>query len=169
MSQIRRFKFRAPPGAQLDFATLVMRELTNADRPTISLRAQRTIQPALADNGTMQIMQEQYEAQRLSLCEVDGHVIHDTVPFDEFDAWSVRSMRYVQAFFAKVNGVREDALEGALLGAEEISALPPPAGGDALSGLLVNVSGTNGSVSPGTSADSPGPNTSASPGQTPGR
>lgn len=94
-----------------DIRSFTMRELDGNDEIEASIWAEKNVPPAQSQSPLAMMAQEQKEAIRLSLVEVDDVPITPGVPYMDMDHWSMRTMRFVRQAFGITNGVEEDELK----------------------------------------------------------
>lgn len=125
--------FKLPKGCSI--REFEMRELTAEDE----LEAARMVDAKLVGaekNSVMLVMAaERKEAERMSLVSVDGQRVDNSgAPFMGMNKWTQRTMRFVTAAFAEMNGVQDAELKKFLAevgsAAPATSASAPPATDD---------------------------------------
>jgi len=111
-----------------DYCTIrevVMRELDGQDDIEASIWADKNATSAIKGSAVAAMVADQRESIRLSLLEVDGlPVNHDGIPYRAMDDFTSVTFRFLQQFYADMNGAKEDDLKNAIAGAEVITSHP---------------------------------------------
>ena len=111
-----------------DYCTVrevVMRELDGQDDIEASIWADKNATSAIRGSAVAAMVADQRESIRLSLLEVDGvPVNHDGIPFTAMDDWTSVTFRFLQQFYADLNGAKENDLKNSIAGAEIIVGNP---------------------------------------------
>ncbi len=111
---VKKFTFKEG----YDCKTLVIRELTGIDEMEAAVWADKHSTSAVGTTAR----NEQAEAMRLSIVEVDGKKV--VQPYMQIDDWGFRTIRLLRECFAEVNGVDPSEVKNVLAEAEIIGTTP---------------------------------------------